>query len=300
MSKIKVLVTGSTGLVGSRFVELAKKFEFITPELSEFDITNSSSVKAVIEKANPDWIVNFAAFTDVNASETQKDDFESPSWKTNVTGVENLLDAFKSKNFIQISTDMVFPGDLNQPGPYSEDDEPPETPEKLTWYGWTKNRAEKKVREKGGTVLRIIYPVRSSFDNKLDYIRSVLKRFSDGKMFPLFHDQQVSVAYIDEVAETLSKIIESDANGVFHASSDTTTPHELISKVIEELGEDHTTIKSTSVHEFLKTQSNPNRYPVYGGLKTKKTEEELDIHFSSWQTVVEHLLGQGLRLPEKS
>ncbi len=310
--KEKILVTGATGLVGSRFVELAKEYSLYTPTSEEMDINNPSSVKSYVEKTNPDWIINFAAFTDVNASEEQTGDNTASAWQINVVGVQNLLGAFKSKNIIQISTDMVFPGDLSQPGPYAETDIPPTTNEKLTWYGWTKNRAEKLINERGGTVLRIIYPVRSSFEDKLDYIRGALKKFVEGKMYPLFHDQQISIAFVDEIVTTLKKIIENDAHGVFHASSDTTTPHELISFVIKQLGGDESLVKSASIHDFLATQKNANRYPVFGGLKSKLTEErlfgglktviteeELSTHFSTWQTVVEYLIGQGLTLPDK-
>jgi dTDP-4-dehydrorhamnose reductase len=298
MAKIKVLVTGASGLVGSHLIEVSHGFDFVTPDLPDFDMTDAQAVKTLIEKENPEWIINFAAFTDVNAAELQSGDENGLAWKVNVTGVENLLNAFKSKNFLQISTDMVFPGDLGNPGPYDETQIPPDSNEKLTWYGWTKNRAEKLVREHGGSILRIIYPVRAHFDKKPDYIRGALKKYADGEMYPLFMDQQICIAYIDEISKTIQKIIETEANGTFHCSSDTTTPYELITFVIDQLGADSSVIKSTSVHEFLKTQTNPNRYPVWGGLKTKITEEKLDLLFPTWQTIVEHLIGQGLRLPE--
>ncbi|KKS64188.1 MAG: RmlD protein, partial [Candidatus Collierbacteria bacterium GW2011_GWF2_42_51] len=127
MSKIKVLVTGASGLVGSRFVELAKNYQFITPEYPDFDLTNESLVKKVIDETNPEWIVNFAAFTDVNAAEGQMGDESGLAWKVNVEGVKNLLKAFPSNKIIQISTDMVFPGSIEHPGPYSENDKTPDT-----------------------------------------------------------------------------------------------------------------------------------------------------------------------------
>lgn len=299
MSKIKVLVTGSTGLVGSHFVEKAKEYELITPTSDEFDLLDPQKVSNYLDKHNPDWIVNYAAYTDVNGAESQKGDMSGLAWKINVDGVQNILDAFKSKNIIHISTDMVFPGNLSQPGPYAEDDMPPETSENLTWYGWTKNRAEKLIKSRGGNILRIIYPVRAQFDNKLDYIRGPLKRFAEGKMYPMFNDQYMSISFIDEITETIKKIIDGEfVNKVFHASSDTTNPYELIKRVLDELGEDSSSLKPSSIHEFLKTQSNPARYAIYGGLKTSLTEEVLETHFSTWQTVIDFLLGQGLNLPK--
>jgi len=296
MSKVKILVTGASGLVGSRFVELARNYQFCTPEFPDLDLSSEVSVKKTIDEFNPEWIVNFAAFTDVNAAEQQSGDENGLAWKVNVEGVKNLVKAFPSQKIIHISTDMVFPGNLENPGPYAENDKTPEINENHTWYGWTKNRAEKVILNHGGTILRIIYPVRAHFDQKLDYLRAPLKKYSEGSMYPLFNDQQVCIAFIDEVAATLQKIIDTNSSGIFHCSSDTTTPFELISFAVDQLGGDASTIKQVSVHEFLKTQTNKNRYPVWGGLKTVITEEKLDLHFSTWQTVVEKLIGQGLSL----
>jgi len=297
MSKIKILVTGASGMVGSRFIELSQdKYDFITPEYPDFDITNLDSVKSVIAKSNPEWIVNFAAFTDVNAAENQNGDENGMAWKINVEGTQNLISSFPSKNFIQISTDMVFPGNESTPGPYAENDKTPDASDNLTWYGWTKNRAEKIILNHGGTILRIIYPVRAHFDAKLDYLRGPLKKYSEGTIYPLFNDQQVCIAFIDQVSDTLQKIIDTNSSGIFHCSSDTTTPYELISYTVDQLGGNASTIKQISVHEFLKTQTNKNRYPVWGGLKTVKTEEKLDLHFYTWQTIVEILIAQGLSL----
>ena len=296
MSKIKVLVTGTSGLVGSRFIELAKNYIFSTPDLPNFDITDEKSVKKVIEEFNPEWIINFAAFTDVNAAETQTGDEKGLAWKVNVDGVKNLVNAFHSSNIIQISTDMVFPGTIANPGPYSENDKTPETNDGLTWYGYTKNRAEKIILNHGGTILRIIYPVRAHFDTKLDYIRTALKKFANNTMNPLFTDQQICIAFIDEVVETLQKILDTESTGIFHCASDTTTPFELISFTIDSLGGDVSSLKSASINDFLVTQTNKNRYPIWGGLKTVQTEEKLGLHFSTWQTVVEKLIGQGLSL----
>ena len=297
MNKLKVLVTGANGLVGSRFIELSSKYELFTPDQDEMDLSDENSVFQYVKKVNPDWIVNFAAFTDVNAAETQSGDEKGGVWQINVEGVKHLTDAFMSDRFIQISTDMVFPGNLDQPGPYAENARPAESASQLTWYGWSKNQAEKVILNHGGSILRIIYPVRASFEAKLDFLRAPIKRFAEGKMYPLFFDQQISISHIDDIAMTLQAIIDQDARGIFHTSTDTTTPFELISYTLEKLGADTTQLSQASIFEFLKTQTNPNRYPIYGGLKTNLTEKALDLHFPAWQTVVEKLIAQGLSLP---
>ena len=184
---------------------------------------------------------------------------------------------------------MVFPGNAEFPGPYKESDVPPENNKDLTWYGWTKNRAEKLVRKRGGTVVRIIYPISFEFDKRPDYIRGPVKKFVQGKMYPLFNDQQISITYIKEITEVLNKIINNKLRGVYHISSNTTTPFELIKKTLEGLGEDSGSLESSSVIEFLKTQKNPSRYPILGGLDAKYTSKKLGINFSAWDEVLSDL-----------
>jgi dTDP-4-dehydrorhamnose reductase len=288
---IKVFVTGASGLVGSNFVELYKgKYDFVTPKYPEFDLTNKESVDLAIKKADPDVVVNFAAFTDVSGAESQKGDKNSPCYKINVLGVENLLNTISSKtHFIQISTDMIFPGSENDPGPYEEDHFSDYEENDLTWYGYTKNLAEKNAQ----TVLRLIYPVNPKYSLKLDYFKKPLTLFDSNKLYPMFNDQQVSIVIVDKVAEALDKIIEGNKKGIFHASStDTSTPFELITYLIEKARGVRDIVKPTSLVEFLKTVDNPVRYPRFGGLKVEKTEEELRMKFGTWREMVEKFVSQ--------
>lgn len=237
---MEVFVTGASGLVGSRFVELYKsKYKFITPEYPEFDITDSIKTKAFIQKTSPDVLINFAAFTDVSLAEGQRNDKNGSCWKINVEGTRNLVEAVSAKtHFIQISTDMVFSGSEEKPGPYKEDDELELDSSKVTWYGFTKGQAEREVtrESKNLTILRFIYPVCAHYPQKLDYLRKPLSLFDQGKLYPMFDDQQISITFIDEIAETLGKIIDGNKTGIFHASSrDVSTPFELISYLLEKV-----------------------------------------------------------------
>src|SRR3989344_4929151 len=131
----KILVTGASGLVGSRFIELFKgRYDFVTPEYHQFDLTNKEGVLKIVRSVNPDVVVNFAAYTNVSEAENQKGDESSPCWKINVEGVKNILDALPQKtHFIQISTDNVFPGSEKDPGPYGENHPIEYGAEELCW-----------------------------------------------------------------------------------------------------------------------------------------------------------------------
>lgn len=294
----KILVTGASGLVGSRFIELCKdKYNFITPGYPQFDLTNKENVADVVKKNNPDVVINFAAYTNVGEAENQRGDKNSDCYKINVNGVINLLESIGSgTHFIQISTDMIFPGSKKDPGPYEENHPSNYKESELTWYGYTKNLGEKEVIGKSGkdaAILRLIYPVRSKYDLKLDYLRKSLSLYDAGKLYPLFTDQQISISFIDEIVQALEKIISGRKTGIFHASSnDLTTPNELISYVIERVRGVENAVKTSSLEEFLKTTDNPVRYPMYGGLQVRETERELGMKFSTWKQIVDAIGSQ--------
>ena len=299
---MKILVTGSTGLVGSRFIELLNnKYEFITPSYPEFDLTNKESIEKLFKENTPDIVVHFAAYTNVSEAENQRDNKDGDSWKINVEGTKNLVSFINpdKTHFIHISTDYVFPGSKENPGPYSEESLPENDSQKVTWYGYTKAEAEREVNKVLGenkTILRIIYPVRAKYDLKADYLRKPLSLFDQGKLYPMFTDQKVSISFIDEVAITLEKLIDGKIYGNFHCcSSDTSTPFDLITYLIEKARGVKNAVKPSSLDEFIKnSNSSPVRYPKYSGLKVEKTQETLGIKFSSWKEIIDKLVEQGI------
>lgn len=295
----KIYVTGGSGLVGSRFVELySKKYNLLTADYPGVDITQKDSVEKLIKKEKPDMIIHLAAYTNVGEGENQRDNKNEDCWKINIQGTENLVSStdLNRTQFIHISTDMVFSGLADDRGPYAENHLPESNSKKLTWYGYTKAEAEKVVRKYLGdkaAIVRIIYPVRAKYALKLDYLRKPLSLFDEGKLYPLFNDQQISIAFIDEVALALDRIIEGNFKGVFHVSSkDTTTPYELVSYLIKKARGKVGVVKSTSLVDFLKTADNPVRYPMYGGLKVEKTQEILGMEFRTWREIVDEIVGQ--------
>lgn len=294
-----ILVTGASGLVGSRFVELtSSKYTILSPNHEELDITSRKSVDNFFDNHSEiNTVVNFAAFTNVDAAEKERGDENELCWKINVEGPKNLSEACRDKNIflVHISTDFVFRGDEKYPGPYAEDSKLPESSEGIGWYGWTKLMAEKEINKLGGkfSIVRIAYPFRAGlYETKLDWARNNIKLFNEGKLYPLFTDQIQSVLFIDYLVEPLSKIIDDELTGVFHiVSSDTTTPFEIGSYLLERYTGKKVEIQKGSMEEFLKA---PGRTPrsIFGGLKTEKTQETLGMKFKTWKEAVDKFVSQ--------
>ncbi len=295
------LVIGSHGLVGSRFVELfPRKTSLHIPKHFELDILKPEQVKETLSTNDFKVIINFAAFTDVSEAEKQRNQKDGICYRVNVEGVKNLVSSINpaKTHYIHISTDMVFPGSKGIPCPYAENQIPVTDSSKLSWYGFTKAEGERVIKQHLGenaTILRLIYPVRAKYKDKLDYLRKPLKLYDENKLYPMFSDQQISVTFIDEAALALKIIVEKKIKGVYHASStDTTNPYEIVSYLIEKVRDKKDAVQSSSLEEFLKTADNPVRYPEFGGLQVGETEEKLGLKFSSWRQIVDKLVEQGI------
>ncbi len=297
--KSKILAFGADGLVGSRFTDLYHKdTQVITPKVTELDITDKKALREYFAKNSSDFdcVINFAAITDVDGAEKERGNEEGLTWKVNVGGVENIASECRkhSKYLIQISTDFVFPGSEATPGPYTEDDTLPTSPERIGWYGWTKRVAEEraeKIWEKTA-ILRITYPYRAQYAPKIDFARNILELFDEGRLYPMFSDQQMTPSFIDEIAKVLYLLIEEKKTGVFHsASADVTSPYEFASYLLEKARGVKGVVKKGSMQEFLKA---PGRTPRsrLAGLKVEKTEARLDIKFMTWRVAVEEFVSQ--------
>lgn len=144
-SNEKLLVTGASGLLGSKVIELAQRdYEVIPlhntkplhPHSLKLDITNQSQVLNLLNRLKPNVIIHTASETNVDRCETQKEQ----AWKTNVQGTRNIALACSKigAKLVYISTDYVFDGEK---GNYTEHDKP----NPINYYGVTKLEGEKQV-----------------------------------------------------------------------------------------------------------------------------------------------------------
>jgi dTDP-4-dehydrorhamnose reductase len=293
----KVAVIGGSGMVASRFIDLAKeKFDITSLDEKTVDITYKESVDGYFSQNHYDVIVNFAAYTNVDGAEAQKGDKKGLVWRLNVEGPENLADYASTNNvfLIQISTDFVFPGNEVYPGPYTEESKLPDTPDGIGWYGWTKNRAEHMLKGANcrNAIVRYGYPFRADpFDLKLDWARNLIKAYSENKLYPLFADQTQSVIFVDDMVAPLSKIIESEKTGIFHiVASDTGTPYELGKYLLEKYT--GTKVKIEKGHRPSVEVPGKAPRPKLGGLRADDTERILGMKFRSWREMVDEFITQ--------
>ncbi len=99
----KVVIFGGAGLVGSKFIDLNKNiFEIVAPTVEQLDILNKAAVSKFIEDSECSNIINFAAFTNVEAAEAQKEDQNGICYQINAIGAKNVAEVAKSFNKLYI------------------------------------------------------------------------------------------------------------------------------------------------------------------------------------------------------
>lgn len=292
--KIKVIGTGLAGLVGSRVKELTED-DFDWTNLSRssgVDIADKKSLENAIDKDNSGVLVHFAAFTDLDEAEKQKNDKSGLCYQVNVIGTKNiaLTCAKTNKHLIYISTDAVFDGKKN--APYTEIDKP----SPINWYGRTKWLGEREVVNSGCsfTVIRIAYPFRARFEPKLDFVRKLMKKLANSEEVSMFTDTLFTPTFIDDIAQALKVNIGRRPRGVFHVvGSSILSPFKAATEIAEVFGFNSKLIKSVKLSEYLATSFRP--YPRWAGLSNQEIKEFLGISMSSFREALENIEAQAIK-----
>jgi dTDP-4-dehydrorhamnose reductase len=105
---MRVLLTGGSGRLGTELrTELsARGAEIFAPPRDELDITRERTILEVLGRYTPDVVVHTAAYTDVAAAETEREE----CWASNVGMTRNdiLALAESEAKLVHTSTDYVF------------------------------------------------------------------------------------------------------------------------------------------------------------------------------------------------
>lgn len=268
---MKLLILGGSGLVGSRFIELSPDYNISAPTHEELDLLDFKKLETYLQTSDADIVINFAAFTNVDTAEEEKDNEDGMVYKLNVAMPKALAQncASLNKYLVHVSTDYVFDG--KKPTPYVEDD----LPNPVNWYGTTKMLGEDVVKESGAQylIIRPEMPYSSHFEKKLDIARIFVKMLKEGNTINGVSDQKITPTYVDTLIYALQKLIEARATGIYHlASTDITTPYDLAVMIADKFALDKNLIKAVPFAEYNLTRT--AKRPQNSYLDVSKFETE--------------------------
>jgi len=280
---VKVWITGASGMLGTcvarRLDALGQKW--IGSDL-EIDITDRSTISAFLEQRRPTAIVNCAAYTAVDAAETD----ENAAILVNGTG-PTLLAEFSRQvqaTFIHVSTDYVFDGD--RPGALHEDAQLGP----CNAYGRSKLVGEQgvvRVCEGEGRDSSSGAPwhiVRTSWlfgAGRSSFVETMWKLLLEREELRVVNDQFGRPTYAQDLADFLVDLLVVDrsrrlASGIRHfANAGPTSWHgfaEEIRTCMSELGE---SVKVRHIHPVSSAEyPRPARRPRNSVLSTERIEAE--------------------------
>ncbi|MFC1829732.1 dTDP-4-dehydrorhamnose reductase [Thermodesulfobacteriota bacterium] len=286
---MKILITGGTGQLGSDCARLLRKDHDVTAVGSkELNISHPREVEKAIQHFLPDILINCAAYTRVDDCETEKIRCRD----VNVNG-PTLLSKWMDKLrgiLIHISSDYVFDGKKPLPEPYVESD----STSPLSEYGKTKLSSERAVQEAIGRHIIIrtawMYGINGS-----NFLKTMLKlALTDSKKeIRVVNDQFGSPTWSRRLSLQISRMIEEDVHGIYHATSEGyCTWYELACYFLEKMDVSHNIIPCTTDAYPL-----PARRPNNSILENRRLKEE-GIHvMKHWRVDLDQFISEfGQRL----
>lgn len=143
---MRILLTGGSGQLGRTLIRTAPAdVEIIAPSRAELDLGDAVSMAALVARTRPSHVINAAAFTAVDAAETERD----AAWRVNAEAPARLaaLAGEVGARMVQISTDYVFDGTASTPR------KPDDPVAPINHYGASKLAGERAVLAAGAPVL---------------------------------------------------------------------------------------------------------------------------------------------------
>ena len=283
----KILVTGSNGQLGWELSQLAATypaFEFVFFDRSQLDLSLPETFEKIIQTINPDCIINTAAYTAVDKSETEKD----LAYTVNATAVQTLAAICKNLAipFITYSTDYVFDGAATAPYTTSTKVDP------VNYYGATKADGEKMAMEanEDTIVIRTSWVFSSHGNN---FVKTMLRLMKERDQLNIVADQKGRPTYAKDLAIATMKMIEAmnagkTIKGIYHfANQGETTWFDFASTIRANAG------LSCDVQPIeTKDFPTPAKRPAYSVLDTSKIENDLEIGIRHWEDALRECMDQ--------
>ena len=294
---MRILITGSNGLLGQKIVKLLsnRNTDFLatsngnnrnhdcpTEKYREMDITNQQQIAEVFTAYKPTHIIHTAALTNVDYCELNPDECQ----KVNVLATQILWEEAQKINahFQLLSTDFIFDG---LTGNYKET----EQPSAVSIYGQSKVDAEKILINSNNTnwsIARtiIVYGTANNL-SRTNIVLWSIDALTKGDPMKIINDQFRMPTWADDLAWGCVEICNRNKIGIFHlCGPELMAVNEIVFRIAKHLG------KSTEYVEIISssTLNQPAKRPPKTGFDLTKSKNELGYNPKTLESTVDILL----------
>jgi len=237
---MQILITGANGQLGHELVRatVAAGHEVIATSHETLDITDKSAVDAVITAARPDVVIHAAAWTAVDACESDPE----KALLVNGTATKYIADAAHAvgAHVVYISTDYVFDG--SKTSAYDEEDAP--NPQSV--YGSSKLAGERALGPKDA-IVRIAW-VCGFYGSNM--VKTIL-RLAEQPQLKFVDDQIGNPTFADDAAEMIVRIATEKRSGTWHVTNQGDVSwYEFAREVLMAAGFDAGKVAPIKTHEL--------------------------------------------------
>jgi dTDP-4-dehydrorhamnose reductase len=297
---MKILLTGSNGLLGQKLVALLHRApgvdlvatargtnrlatSYPTLNFQPLDVTDVAQVQQVLAQERPTHVIHAAAMTQVDECELH----QQACWVQNVTAVEHLAAtcAQLDVHLTHLSTDFIFNG---TEALLAED----ARPDPISHYGASKLAAERVVQATAGlrwaiarTVLVYGTSLAGGRSNLVLWVRESLR---NKQKIKVVNDQWRTPTLAEDLAQGCWLLAQQSAQGIFHLSGrELLTPFQMAQQVAAQFELDAALLEAVDSHTFTQAARRPPRT----GFRIAKAERELGYQ--------PHTFAEGLALVQQ-
>lgn len=277
----KILVTGCNGQLGreiNKFYSARNGFELVNTDVDELDITSIKEVMGLVDSVKPYAIINCAAYTAVDACETNQD----IAFKVNVIGPRNLAIAAKTYNakLVHVSTDYVFDG--TKETPYYESD--PICPKSV--YGETKAEAEKMVCMFADRFF--IFRTAWLYGDGKNFVKTMLRLSEDHDTVKVVNDQFGTPTSTEELVKAIDSILFTKNYGIYHATCEGSCNWAEFAEEIFRLAGKDTKVIGISTEEY----GAPANRPKHSVLENRMLKAVDGYTFCDWHDAIKKYIDE--------
>jgi dTDP-4-dehydrorhamnose reductase len=278
---LRILLTGRDGQVGWELERtLPALGQVVATDRASLDLADGEAIRRVLREVKPDVIVNAAAYTAVDAAETERD----LAMQINATAPRLLAEECKAlgARLVHYSTDYVFDGEKTTP--YVEDDRTAP----LNVYGQSKLEGEKRVAASGCdyVIFRTswVYAARGR-----NFLRTILKAGREKPELRVVDDQTGAPTSSAAIARaTLQALQASRARGVYHMSAAGSTTWFGFARAILERAAVRTPVVPIPSSEYPAKA----RRPRNSLLDNRRLNEQCGIRMPPWEAQLQEVMAQ--------
>jgi dTDP-4-dehydrorhamnose reductase len=242
---VRILITGAGGQLGTDVAQLAARdehHEVLGATHAQLDVGDRDAVLAVVTGLRPHLIVHAAAWTAVDACESDLD----RAWRANALGCRYVAEGARAvgAHLVAVSTDYVFDGFSSVP--YAEWDRT----NPLSAYGKSKLAGEDEVRYAlpDATIARTSWVCGQHGSNM---VKTVLRLAGGGGPLRFVDDQHGCPTFTSDLAGMLLQLGLSRRPGLFHITNQgATTWFDFARDVVGAAGHDRSMVEPISTSDL--------------------------------------------------